>query len=583
MATCPIKSDPDFQRLEAFQGTKMATYLWDKFEGNPPATVYKNIVNRKKNSIPLNPKLSAGTNKILLDFVKALNIKVEGGNVAEAVLNNVPGNPLAGFDLLQKYLAIRDGAEEIVPKQVANIMLSFLGKKSELYNNLWFNIKSWSKYKDLYRSYRLKLEDTTEVEDIFTKENLDKDSDLPAYLVDMYADRTFNFTAHKQVIIDFIAEGLTDFYGRDLTTFVRSERGNGDVDKEYFQKRGFKYNPYDKQSSALKKLWYKIHDFFLSLFRNKFDKLSQQDLEDRLLDLVDDIYKGNYNIFTRGVERVGDSLLVPDKNNLGAFKQLEIKKYNQTLSKDAEAKSIIDFMLNDPNMGYKLSGSMVLRYYGTVYRAIDEDIHDIDGVIELGTVQKEENYSEFYGWLHHKGIFIKDQNEFTAKVKEFIEDQNWYKSFTEKYPTFEMTNAFIGKDHKANQETVTVQGIIPILDEAGKKQYDNKGNIVAYTFDFFVRTAEGNYPEIFDNYFKDWKQIFEAKVKMGRSKDIVDLIYYDPFIDNAFKFTNAGYRYFSFADGTTSFNTDENAEPVNTYAPIGYPEVQDETYNSCKL
>ena len=90
---------------------------------------------------------------------------------------------------------------------------------------------------------------------------------------------------------------------------------------------------------------------------------------------------------------------------------LFIKKYNQTLSKDAEAKSIIDFMLNDPNMGYKLSGSMVLRYYGTVYRAIDEDIHDIDGVIELGTVQKEENYSEFYGWLHHKGIFIKDQNE----------------------------------------------------------------------------------------------------------------------------------------------------------------------------
>lgn len=591
MATCPIKSDPDFQRLEAFQGTKMATYLWDKFEGNPPATVYKNIVNRKKNSIPLNSKLSAGTNKILLDFVKALNIKVEGGNVAEAVLNNVPGNPLAGFDLLQKYLAIRDGAEEIVPKQVANIMLSFLGKKSELYNNLWFNIKSWSKYKDLYRSYRLKLEDTTEVEDIFTKENLDKDSDLPAYLVDMYADRTFNFTAHKQVIIDFIAEGLTDFYGRDLTTFVRSERGNGDVDKEYFQKRGFKYNPYDKQSSALKKLWYKIHDFFLSLFRNKFDKLSQQDLEDRLLDLVDDIYKGNYNIFTRGVERVGDSLLVPDKNNLGAFKQLEIKKYNQTLSKDAEAKSIIDFMLNDPSMGYKLSGSMVLRYYGTVYRAIDENIHDIDGVIELGTVQKEENYSEFYGWLHHKGIFIKDQNEFTAKVKEFIEDQNWYKSFTKKYPTFEMTNSFIGKDHKANQETVTVQGVIPILDDAGKKQYDDKGNIVAYTFDFFVRTAEGNYPEIFDNYFKDWKQIFEAKVKMGRSKDIVDLIYYDPFIDNAFKFTNAGYRYFSFADGTTSFNTDENAEPTDPYekpsgaeyAPTGYPEVQDETYNSCKL
>lgn len=583
MATCPIKSDPNFQRLEQIQGTKMATYLWDKFEGDPPATVYSNVVNRKSKSVPLNPKLTAGTNKILLDFVQALNIKVEGGNAAEAILSNVKGNPLAGFDLLQKYMAIRDGGEEIVPKQVANVLLSFLGKKSELYNNLWFNIKSWSKYKELYKSYREKLEGTTELEDILTKENLDKDSDLPAYLVDMYADSNFNFTAHKQVVIDFITEGLTNFYGRDLNDFIRSERGNPDVDKAYFQKRGFKYNPYDKESSILKKLWYKLNDFFLSLFRNKFDKLNQKELEDRVLDLVDDIYKGNYKAFTRGVERVGDSLLVPDKNNPEKFNQLEIKKYQQTLSKDAKAKSIIDFMLNNPDMGYKLSGSMVLRYYGTVYRALDEDIHDIDGVIELKTIQSEENYDELYGWLHHKGIYIKDQKEFTAKIKEFIEDQNWYKSFTEKYPTFEMTNAFIGKDHKANQETVTVQGVIPILDDAGNKQYDDKGNLIAYTFDFFVRTAEGNYPEIFDNYFKDWKQIFEAKIKMGRSKDIVDLIYYDPFIDNKFKFTNAGYRYFSFADGSTAFNADENAEPVNTYAPIGYPEVQDETYNSCKL
>jgi hypothetical protein len=69
MATCPIKSDPNFQRLEQIQGTKMATYLWDKFEGNPPGTVYTNVVNRRTRSLPLNHKLSTGTNKILLDFV----------------------------------------------------------------------------------------------------------------------------------------------------------------------------------------------------------------------------------------------------------------------------------------------------------------------------------------------------------------------------------------------------------------------------------------------------------------------------------------------------------------------------------
>ena len=581
MATCPIKSNPDFQRLEAFQGTKIALYLWDKFEGNPPATVYKNIVNRKTNALPLNLKLSSGINKILLDFVRALNIKVEGGNIASSVLSNEKGNPLAGFDLLQKYLAIRDGGEELVPKQVANILLSFLGKKSELYSSLWFNIKSWSEYEERYRSYKLKLEDTTEVKDILVKENLDVNNNLPSFLEDMYADRTFNFTAHKQVIIDFISKGLEDFYGRDLTTFVRSDRGNNDINKEYFQKRGFKYNPYDKESSALKKLWYKINDFFLSLFRNKFDKLNQQDLEDRVLDLVDDIYRGNYNIFTRGASRVGDSLMIPDKNN-GPDKQLELKKYDKTLSKDAKAKSIIDFMVNSSSMGYKLSGSMVLRYYGTVYRAIDEDIHDIDGIIPLDIIEAEENYYEFYGWLHNTGVYIKDQNEFTAKTKEFIEQHNWYKTFTEKYPTFEMTNAFIGKDHKAYQETVTVQGIIPILDDAGKKQYDNNGNVVGYLFDFFVRTNFGNYPDVYDEYFYDWKQIFEAKVKMGRSKDLMDLIYYEPFIDSKFKFGNAGYKYFSFADNINAFDVDNGSNIINIYSPAGYPSVQDQTYNSCK-
>lgn len=576
MATCPIKSDPNFQRLERIQGTKMAYYLWDKFEGDPPKTVYYNVLNKKSKSLPLNPKFSAGINKILVDYLKALNIRLETGDVADAVLNNIPGNPLAGFDILQKYLAIRDGSEDVLPKQVANIMLTFLGKKSELYNNLWFNIKSWSKYKELYTKYKDRLEQTAELEDIATK----KDS---TYFEDQYTDRTFNSTAHKQVIVDFIEEGLVDFYGRDLTTFVRSERGNPDIDKAYFEKRGFKYNPYDKESTALKKLWYRIHDFFLSLFRRKFDKLSQVDLEDRVLDLVDDIYKGNYRIFTRGVEKVGDSLLVPNANDPTNFKQLEIKKYKQTLSKDPIAKSIIDWMTNNPEMGYKLSGSMVLRYFGSVYRAIDEDIHDIDGIIPLSVVEKEKNYNEFYGWLHHKGIYIKDQVEFTTKVKEFIEDHSWYKAFTKKYPTFEMTNAFIGKDHKKNQETVTVQGVIPILDANGNKQFDDKGNVIAYVFDFFVRTNFGNYPDIFDNYFYDWKQIFEAKIKMGRAKDIVDLVYYDPFIDDKFKFKNSGYRYFSFADGISSFNLDRNAEPVNSYAPIGYPEVQDETYNSCKL
>ena len=71
-------------------------------------------------------------------------------------------------------------------------------------------------------------------------------------------------------------------------------------------------------------------------------------------------------------------------------------------------------------------------------------------------------------------------------------------------------------------------------------------NFLKYVLDFFLRTAEGNYPEVFDNYWKDWKQIFEDKLNMGRSKDLNDLIYFVPFKKDKYKFTNKGFRYFTF-------------------------------------
>jgi hypothetical protein len=46
---------------------------------------------------------------------------------------------------------------------------------------------------------------------------------------------------------------------------------------------------------------------------------------------------------------------------------------------------------------------------------------------------------------------------------------------------------------------------------------------------------------------------------MGRSKDLTDLIYFDPFINDKFKFTNKGYRYFSFVDN----NLKNEIETVN--------------------
>jgi hypothetical protein len=39
---------------------------------------------------------------------------------------------------------------------------------------------------------------------------------------------------------------------------------------------------------------------------------------------------------------------------------------------------------------------------------------------------------------------------------------------------------------------------------------------------------------------------------MGRLKDLVDFIYFDPYIKDKYKFTNKGYRYFSFSESDKS-------------------------------
>ena len=126
------------------------------------------------------------------------------------------------------------------------------------------------------------------------------------------------------------------------------------------------------------------------------------------------------------------------------------------------------------------------------------------------------------------------------------------------YPSFTLENTFIGKDHK-NAESLTITGYVEhptemeVVDadanwKAPGRKDAGEMRPKRYILDFFLRTSKGNYLEIFDNYYKDWKQIFEAKLQMGRAKDLNDLIYFEAFKDDINKFTNVGFRYFTFAE-----------------------------------
>lgn len=458
--------------------------------------------------------------KGLIDFVKGLNIKVEE-NDDELLdkLNLKVGNPLSAFDVLQKYLSLKSTiTNKDLSLQTANIIYTFIGKKSTLGVELWNSIKEWSKYKEVYDKYSKIHEETPE------------DAD--------YMELHFNTFAHKQAIVHLIAESLENNWGAHTEA---NKYKNEDLNVAYFEKLGYR-NKYEH--SLLLKLFNGIWNWINEhILRNKaISQLNNDKLIDLALNIVDDVYNKNYDKFIRGVGEKEGKLY---QTKEGKKVELELKDYNTTLKKDPYAKSIIDKLTQHPFIQFKISGSLSIRKYGTLYRDINEDLHDIDGVITLDNFKKEYNSNEFSEWLKTRGKYLAfsgKRDRFIKEVTPKIEEQSWYKNVKDEFPSWELTNVFIGKDHK-NAESVTVQGTIEhptIRDENGLPS--------KYAIDFFVRTANAIKEEKFDNYWKEWKQIFEAKLNMGRSKDINDLIYYDPFIEDKYKFNSKGYRYFTFSE-----------------------------------
>lgn len=454
----------------------------------------------------------------LLRFVKGLGIRVDFN--ADEVLNSreFRRNPLAAFDVLQKYMAFAAGQESLLPREVAAATLTFLGRKSTIYKALLKYVKEWEDYDKWYNHYN-KL--TRPDADTYYDEEEDSE--------DFMLEEDFNFFAHRMTVVKMLEESFVAIAKGAKPT---EKTLNEDVDRDYFQKRG-RLDVFS--GSALSKVIKRAYNYLLDLFGQPlFKKYNRQTITDLALDVAEDVLKGDYKKFLRGVSEV-DGKLYGKKGEL-----LEMKTYNETLEKDAVARKMIDILISNPYIGFKMSGSLTLRRYGTLFRDIKENLHDIDGVIPLDVFQKDPLYQDFVKWIRARGLPLMmagNQPQFQKEVTPKLQQLNWYVNLMREFPNFQLERVFIGKDHKKG-ESITIQGTI---EKNGQE----------YKFDFFLRTQEGNYPEIFDNYWKDWKQIFEAKLNMGRSKDLSDLVYFEPFIQDKYKFTNKGFRYFVFAEDQT--------------------------------
>ena len=517
-----------------------------------------------KKSQELKQEYDNRVRKALIDFMKKFNIKIveNGDSLMDGFAKNLKyGDPSAAFDLLQKYLLFRSNVtQKDFLLQSANVLYSFIGKKSKLGIELWKNIDKWAKYDLVYNKFANA--------DVVTSEDIE------------YSRPGFNVYAHKQAIIHLIAEALE--VGID-SNHIGEKRKNPDIDKKYFEQLGY----WDKyEMNFFKRMYNKIMNWFLEFFQGAAvnTKMSEMELKDMVLDIVDDVYKKEYSKFIRSYEEVEPGVFKTLSGEL-----LEQKYYDQTLDKDPFAKSIVQRLFDNPFLGFYLSGSLTLRKYGRVLRSISEDLHDIDGVIDLNTFRQEPTALAFVNWIDRRGLPLMRASredptkarKFFKEVKPLLEKQNWYQNVQQMYPSWTLTACFIGRDH-AKGESITVTGYVEhpteteVVTKAEKGYTDSDIGLVKpkrYVIDFFLRTKEGNYPEKFDNYWKDWKQIFEAKINMGRAKDISDLIYFIPDKEDIYKFTNKGFRYYTFPMDTTAAEMGQIAPGENSFAAgISYKE-----------
>lgn len=474
-----------------------------------------------------------------LKFLEALNFDVMfsgeqyiKAQAAEKVKNIDMVSSAA--DVMQKFVAIASKKEAIeLPKQAAYIIYEMLGRKNKLSKDLWFNIEQWPGYQEAYNKYKNENTDDSILDyiDVMPEDNARLKNDF---------ENNINPFAKKMAIVEFIHEALLTYNYTGVTP--KTKRLSEDVTKEYFEKRGFR-SPYE-QNLLIRLMNELLNWINEKIFNNeKFEKYDVEKLNDLVLDIVDDIYKEDYIKFLRGFKKVGNEIITPKGETL------VLKDYEESINSDPVAKSVMDNILyniyfnKDKSIGPKLSGSAATRKYGKTYRPENEAFHDFDIVIPNAMLLTEVNYQTILSLINNNVNNLTP--EFVKKnILPLVQQQSWYKNFKDLYPDFKITNAFVGRDHKKG-ESVTISGVINGEFENGK-YIENTGIVV----DFFVRIQETEKKEEFDNYWKTWKGIYEAKFKMGRSKDLVDFIYFEPFLEDTYKFTNKGYRYFSFTDDT---------------------------------
>ena len=439
-------------------------------------------------------------------FLKDFNISVEKYNDLKEDLGI---DAYTASDLITKTIAYKEG-ESILP-EVAYFAFMMLGyENNKLRSDLRYLISKWDKYRERFEYHK----------DIVNKKE--------GFIKDKVKWRR---KINDLIILDFFQENIKSHFENPVEFKKRLDRRWTKDD----------YTIWQKFMRGLKAI---LQKFAL------YKKQNIKELQTIGLSIADEVLNRNYDYFKY------------DK----ADEQIR-KYYNQTIQSDAFAKEIVE---NAQDMGLVLTGSLALRRSGTVYRTVEETLHDIDFIVPFDIANAPGNEKIIDNIIRHQGIDVDFASDIAMRE---LQNATWYKEFIEKNPSFEITNGFYGKDN--GYSSYTLQGVINPerydsdgvhqkehshmrKDPVTKREYKvdtsyevkhSKGDIIkgtGYAIDLFVRLNPGL--DQHENYFKLWKEIMIAKIAMGRGKDFTDWKHFVPYLKskNSFNFNYEAYRHLNY-------------------------------------
>lgn len=504
------------------------------------------VVLAEKNFLNVKPvrtsKVADLENALVNGFLKDFNISVEE---YESIKDDLGIDAFTASDLIAKRIVYNEG-ESILP-EAAYFAYMMLGKQNnKIKSELRYLVSKWDKYRERSSFHRALLDKRLGKSKFSDKERKDNIKD--------------------RVIVDFLKEKLFSYYNNP-TEFKKN------LDTKW---TGEDFTLWEKFIRAIKN-WLNFH-FGVGNQERKTD------LENLGLAIADEVLTQNYEYYDYGL----------------AEDQIR-KYYKDTIESDKKAKSIVDIARS---LGLVLTGSLALRKAGTVFRSAVEALHDIDFVVPFELSSNARNMhildkinTIIPAYVEREDVAaLKGLSQVAKNTMNHVAQFTWFRQFEENFPSFRMTNGFYGREH-TDLESITIQGVIDgeFYDSSGTHEeeysyytkdpvtkkpikvtdtkiiYHEKGEYIkgtGYQVDFFIRLTP--FQEEHDNYFKLWKEIMLAKIKMGRDKDFIDWKAFVPYMESkdSYNFGYAGFRHINYESSVDYAMEDVSTSETSQEQPL---------------